>query len=119
VRFRELPLQISYKKSTWVEEKINQGLTEYIPPQGQIFATNIYTGPAQRRPCVDASGKPVEKPVPLTVDGRQIREKVKTGVASDGTILYEWRIKEKLTKEDINFVKINMLTRLDFNLLLT
>lgn len=119
VRYREVPLTVSYKKTTWIEERLNVGLTEYIPPQGQIFATNLYAIPAQRRPCVDASGKPVEKPVPLTPDGRQIRERVQVGVAADRTVLFEWRLKEKLDKKDINFCKFNMLKRLDFNLLLT
>ena len=92
-------------------------MTEYIPPQNQIFATNLYQIPASRRPCVDSSGKPVTKPVPLTKEGRQFRERVNVGTKESP--MYEDRIKEKLDVSDINFIDVNLLKKLDFNLLLT
>jgi len=117
IAFRPLPLKVMFRKKGWTEKKINQGMTEYIPPQGQIFSTNIYQIPASRRPCVDSSGKPVTKPVPLTKDGRQFRERVNIGTRE--APMYEDRIKEKLNVADINFIDVNLLKKLDFNLLLT
>jgi hypothetical protein len=117
IAFRPLPLKLAYRKKGWAEQKINQGMTEYIPPQNQIFATNLYQIPASRRPCVDSSGKPVTKPVPLTKEGRQFRERVNVGTKESP--MYEDRIKEKLDVSDINFIDVNLLKKLDFNLLLT
>jgi hypothetical protein len=117
IAFRPLPLKLAYRKKGWTEKKINQGMTEYIPPQGQIFATDLYQIPASRRPCVDSSGKPVTKPVPLTKEGRQFRERVNVGTKESP--MYEDRIKEKLDVADINFIDVNLLKKLDFNLLLT
>jgi hypothetical protein len=117
IAFRTLPIKVSYRKKGWTEKKINQGMTEYIPPQNQIFATNLFQIPASRRPCVDSSGKPVTKPVPLTKEGRQFRERVNVGTKESP--MFEDRIKEKLDVGDINFVDVNLLKKLDFNLLLT
>jgi hypothetical protein len=117
ISFRPMPLKLAYRKKGWTEKKINQGMTEYIPPQNQIFATDLYQIPASRRPCVDSSGKPVTKPVPLTKEGRQFRERVNVGTRESP--MYEDRIKEKLEVADINFIDVNLLKKLDFNLLLT
>jgi len=117
IAFRPMPLKLSYRKTGWIEKKINQGVTEYIPPHTwNLFLANYHV-PASRRPCVDSSGKPVTKPVPLTKEGRQIRETVNVGTRESP--LFESRIKEKLDIKDINFIDVKLLKKLDFNLLLT
>jgi len=119
IAFRMLPLKVSWRKKGWTEKKINQGMTEYIPEfaQNLFFANRTYAVPGGRFPCVDASGKPVTKPVPLTKDGRQFRERINVGTKESP--MYEDRIKEKLDVADINFIDVNLLKKLDFNLLLT
>lgn len=121
ILYREMPLKLLYKDSTWKDEYLNQGYTEYFPPQGQIFATNLFSVPARRVPCVDSTGKPVESPVPLNKEGQRIREKVRRTVTESGIsrTFEEWVIKERLDKKDLHFLKVQRYRKLDFNLLLS
>jgi hypothetical protein len=121
IRFREMPLKLMYKKTTWKDEYLNQGFNEWIPPQNPIFATNLYQIPGRRIPCVDSTGKPVEKAVPLTKDGARIRETVteKTVVGSQQITTTKRVIKEFLSKDDLNYISVQRNKKLDFNLLFT
>lgn len=124
IRYRELPLTFHYKETTWREQYLNQGMTEYFGPKPiyevfPVFGSRLigYTQ-AVRRPCLDSTGKPVEKPVPLNKDGQQIREY--KNVAPPGqTPQFEWVLKELLDKSDLHFVEYLIPKKLDFNLLLT
>jgi hypothetical protein len=128
IEYREMPLQFFYRESTWRTEYLNQGLTEYFPakPIYQPFYLAPIGEPPKilgytqeiRRPAVDSTGKPVTKPVPLTKDGTQIRERI--NVAPPGSEpQFEWVLKQKLEKSDLHFVKYLIPRKLDFNLLFT
>jgi hypothetical protein len=125
IEYREMPLQFFYRQSTWREEYLNQGLTEYFPKRpiygpydASGFAFLLGYTQEIRRPATDSTGKSVAKPVPLNAEGNQIREYVNVA-PPDTAPQYEWVLKQKLEKSDLHFVKFLIPRKLDFNLLFT
>lgn len=125
IEYREMPLQFLYRQSTWREEYLNQGLTEYFPKRpiygpydASGFAFLLGYTQEIRRPATDSTGKSVAKPVPLNAEGNQIREYVNVA-PPDTAPQYEWVLKQKLEKSDLHFVKFLIPRKLDFNLLFT
>lgn len=119
IRYREMPLRLMYKESTWKDEYLNQGFNYLIPAQNKIFATNLYQFPARKVPIVDSTGKPIEKEMPLTKTGYRFDEEVSVTELVNGSpvTLKKFVWKEILSKDDLNYITVQRNKKLDFNLL--